>query len=307
MNEFDIIANFFRPLACKEALNLQDDAACFQPSPDHELVVTTDMMMESVHFLPNTPAYELGRKILAVNISDLAAMGATPCFYTLSIGLTKKQDAAWLQSFVNGLQAEQTEHQIALLGGDTIASPHSLTLSITAFGEVKKGMALRRSAAQENDNIYVSGRIGGGFLGLKALQENAPHAYHHAASRYTQPEARVELGKWLQQQAIRAAADCSDGLLADTRNIARASNLTAVIEAVQVPLWLPNEMVLEQLTGGDDYELIFTAPPIWKPVNPPVAVTKIGVMHRKKDENLVLLDKNGKTITPPQLGFSHEP
>ncbi len=264
----------FAPLSTAEAgaYGLRDDAASLTVPAGAELIVTKDMMAAGVHFFADDPAQTLGRKILRVNLSDLAAMGATPRAYALGLALPSEMPSGWLEEFAAGLASDQAQFGVTLIGGDTIRAPGALTLSLTAFGEVPQGRALRRSGARAGDDIYVSGSIGDAALGLLAAKGGlgmvAAAERSELVSRYRLPEPRTELGKRLIGRA-NAAIDVSDGLVADLGHVCAASRVGARIEADLVPLstaartaCAADPMLLSHvLSGGDDYELLFTAPP----------------------------------------------
>lgn len=272
--EFERIARLFAPLAAdfEGALGLTDDAALIRPAGGHDLVVTTDTIVSSVHYIGDEPPGLVARKLLRVNLSDLASMGATPLAYTLNIALPSSLEDAWLEAFVEGLAADQTEFEISLAGGDSVSTPGPVTLTITAFGEAPAGKALRRSGARPGDRVYVTGTVGDGALGLKArkgtLGALAAEHRDYLADRYGLPRPRVACGPRLIGIA-HAAIDVSDGLVADLAHIADISGVAAVVEAASVPLSSAAAAAIEQdpdlretvLTGGDDYELLFTAPP----------------------------------------------
>ncbi|MEL0105838.1 MAG: thiamine-phosphate kinase [Rhodospirillaceae bacterium] len=269
-DEFGLIAEYFAPLAKSPgALGLLDDGAILQLEPDQELVMTADMIVSGVHFLPSAQAEEIAIRLLAVNVSDLAAMGAAPIGYLLSVALTDEQDGNWLARFSKRLERDQQNYDMVLLGGDTVSTPGPLTLNVTAFGSVPKGQALQRSHAQPGDAIYVSGTIGDSALGLMALQNQLPDIGEGISTalieRFQNPQPRVALGQSLRGIA-GGVADISDGLLADLGHICKASNTGATLFAGEIPLSAAARTVLEKapnlidsvLSGGDDYELIFT-------------------------------------------------
>lgn len=272
--EFDLIMSHFAPLAAaaEGAYELRDDAASLRLPPGQELIVTKDMMAAGVHFRSNDPAETLGRKILRANLSDLAAMGATPRTYAMGLALPKELAPSWLEAFCAGLAEDQAQFGVTLIGGDTIRAPDGLILSLTAFGEVAQGCALRRSGARAGDEIYVSGTIGDAALGLLATEGQLPNAVaaDRAAliARYRLPEPRTELGKRLIGRAS-AAIDISDGLVADLGHVCAASGVGAQIVADMVPLsqaasaacHAAPSLLKRVLTGGDDYELLVSAPP----------------------------------------------
>ena len=235
-----------------------DDCALLRPDAGFDLAVTTDMLVEGRHFLPDAEARALGHKALAVNLSDLAAMGATPRWATLSIALPYV-DADWLERFSAGFYALAERHGVDLIGGDTTRSERR-TLSVTAIGEVPPGLALQRSGARENDDIWVSGELGGAALALVHPE------IAEAAKRLHCPEPRVELGERLRRLA-HAAIDVSDGLAGDLAHIAERSGVAATLEYEGIPrpaafrrLKSPELERNCVLSGGDDYELLFTAP-----------------------------------------------
>jgi thiamine-monophosphate kinase len=261
-NEFALIAKYFRPLAGPGALGLTDDAAVFVPPPGRELVVTADAMVAGVHFLPDDPADLIARKLLRTNLSDLAAMGATPLGYLLTTSLPRATPDAWIAAFAAGLAHDQAEFAITLLGGDTTSTPGPVTLSLTAIGHVAPGAALRRNGAHAGDLVYVTGTIGDGALGLLAAQGKLSDPTGFLAGRYRLPQPRLALGLRLAGIAS-ACMDISDGLVQDLGHICRASALAADIAATEVPLSAPARaaaMLERCLTGGDDYELLIAVP-----------------------------------------------
>ena len=271
--EFEIIARYFAPLASKApgAFGLLDDAAVIAPGPRHELVVKTDAIVEGIHFLAGDPADLVGRKALRVNLSDLAAKGAVPRAYLLNLLLPENVTENWIAGFACGLERDQEEYGVYLIGGDTNATPGPLSVAVTALGEIPTGQMLRRSGAGVNDRIYVTGTIGDAALGLAILQGTlpAPRAVDAAylTGRYQLPRPRVLLGPRLIGLAS-ATADISDGLVADLGHICDLSGVAAIVEAPSLPLsaaadaligTMP-ELLATMITGGDDYEILFTAP-----------------------------------------------
>lgn len=320
--EFERIATFFAPLAAgfPGALGLTDDAALIRPTDGCELVVTTDTMVAGVHYVGDEPADLVAQKLLRVNLSDLAAMGARPVAYTLNIALPSTLEDDWLERFTAGLAADQQRFGIALAGGDSVSTPGPVTLTITAFGEVAAGAALRRSGARAGDLVYVSGTIGDGALGLKILRGHvAGLAQAHKDAlieRYRRPQPRTACGPRLAGLA-HAAIDVSDGLAADLGHIAEVSGVAAVIEAASVPLSTAAAAALELdpdlrdaiLGGGDDYELLFTAPP---GAGGPIAslaaklclpLTAIGRIESGRGVRVV--DAGGATIALRVAGYTH--
>lgn len=254
------------------ALGIGDDAALLQPQTGLQLVVTADTLNSGVHFPPETPAADIGWKTLAVNLSDLAAMGAQPAWCTLALSLPNAEEA-WVDAFADGFFALADAHGIVLIGGDTTRGP--LSLSVTAMGQVTPGTALRRDAAQVGDDIWVSGTLGDAAIALRAWQggtldvrgsvEDAQ--VEHLRLRLARPTPRVALGRALVGLA-HAAVDVSDGLLADLGHICARSGVGARIDPACLPLSTAARARVGEthardaaLRGGDDYELCFTAPP----------------------------------------------
>ncbi len=261
--EFALIARHFRPLAGPGAFGLQDDVAVIAPPAGRDLVLTTDAMVAGVHFLPDDPSDLIGRKLLRVNLSDLAAKGAVPLGYLMTISAPRSTPDSFFAGFAAGLAKDQALFAIALLGGDTTATPGPLTLSLTAIGHVARGAMVRRAGAAVGDGIWVTGTIGDGALGLHVARGGLSDPTGHLLARYRLPRPRVGLAL---TGIASAAMDISDGLVQDLGHICRASGLAAEIEAARVPLsdparaagadWLP-----VCLTGGDDYELLMAVPP----------------------------------------------
>jgi thiamine-monophosphate kinase len=320
--EFERIATFFAPLTenMPGALGLRDDAAVLDLSPGCDLVVTTDTVVETVHFVGDEPADLVARKLLRVNLSDLASMGARPYAYTLNVAFPDKIDDAWLAGFVAGLASDQEEFGIALAGGDSVSTVGPVTLTITAFGEVASGTALRRTTAQAGDLVYVTGTIGDGALGLQVLGGGIiglGAAFEDAlVTRYRLPQPRLGVGRAISGIAS-AATDVSDGLVADLGHIADGSELAAVIDAEKVPLSdaaraavSSDPMRLETiLTGGDDYELVFAVPPTEVDrldaiaSEPAVALTPIGTFE--PGTGVRVRGTGGSDLDFQQAGYSH--
>jgi thiamine-monophosphate kinase len=258
VNEFELIRRYFERPAKRALLGVGDDCALLRPDAGLDLAVTTDMLIEGRHFLPDAAPGALGHKALAVNLSDLAAMGATPRWATLAIALPSVEPA-WLEAFAGGFHALAARYGVDLIGGDTTRG-EARAISVTAIGEVPPGLALERSGARPGDDIWVSGELGGAALAL-AHPEIEP-----AARRLHLPEPRVELGERLRRLA-HAAIDVSDGLAGDLAHIAERSQVSATVEYERIPrcaalaeLKAPELEKDCVLSGGDDYELLFTAP-----------------------------------------------
>ena len=315
-SEFELIAKYFTRPARTAALGVGDDCALVRPPAGLVLALTTDTLAEGTHFLPGAEPRRLGHKSLAVNLSDLAAMGADPRWFLLAIALPDV-DEAWLEAFAAGMFALAEAHAIELIGGDTTRGPRTIT--ITAIGTLPPGYALRRDAAQAGDDVWLSGSTGDAALGLAHLQGKialAPEAASRCVARLEQPAPRVALGQRLRGVAA-AAIDVSDGLLADLGHILERSKLAAEIDYEHLPrspdlracadAALADECLL---AGGDDYELVFTAAAdrraaveaAGRAAN--VAVTRIGRILAGATE-VRLLDRAGKPLRVEQPGFDH--
>ncbi|MFT8895532.1 MAG: thiamine-phosphate kinase [Acetobacter sp.] len=266
-DEFSFIRRHFRRLAGKDALNLTDDAAVFTPSPGKEMVIAADAMVEGVHFLPDDPPDTVGRKLLRANLSDMAAMGARPFGWLLTLACPKadsRYDDVWFEAFSDGLVEDQALFGVSLLGGDTTSTRGPLVLSLTILGDVAPGHALRRNGAQEGDGLWVTGTIGDGALGLLALQGKVADPTGWLAERYRLPRPRLGLDL---SGIAHAAMDVSDGLVQDVGHLARESGLGARLNVDSVPLSDAARSIVTDdaglalcLTGGDDYELLLAVP-----------------------------------------------
>jgi thiamine-monophosphate kinase len=273
-DEFELISRLFAPLATDPgALDLKDDAALVDCPPGHRLVMTADAIVAGVHFLPDDAPDLVARKLVRVNLSDLAAMGAEPKGLLLVAGFARDAGLAWMEQFAAGLASDCARYRVSLLGGDTVATPGPATFALTAIGIAETGKELRRSAARIGDQVWVSGTIGDGAFGLFAARGDAvglkPTDIAALTARYRLPEPRLEVGRALVGLA-HAAMDISDGLVGDLGHICDASGVGAVIDAERVPLSDAarnavaaglGQGLATALTGGDDYELLFTAPP----------------------------------------------
>lgn len=332
LDEFEIIRRFFAPLTRSEpgALGLTDDAAVLSMTPGCSLVVSTDTIIEGAHFLPSDTPADIAAKGLAVAFSDIAAMGAAATFYTLSLSLPRawesEQIERWLGIFAEELRVEQQAMGVALVGGDTVATPGPLALTFTVFGMIGAGRELRRSTARPGDLVYVSGTIGDSALGLSVLTgglDELDEVQREALSlRFRRPRPRLALGLHLSGVA-HAAADVSDGLVADLGHICDASGVGATIAVSRIPLSEPARAALRAnaarraqiLSGGDDYELVFTAPPeaaddiarIATEVD--LALTEIGRINQRKTPDggspVLVVDEDGRALDSTIGGFSH--
>ena len=257
--EFTRIAHF-RRLAAPGALGLQDDAAVFAPPPGRELVVSADAIVEGVHFLPDDPPGMVARKLLRVNLSDLAAMGAVPLHYLLTVSVPRGTPDDWFAAFAAGLAEDQAAFGVSLLGGDTTSTAGPISLSATVIGHVAPGSALRRVGARDGDGLWVTGTIGDGALGLLASRGEVADPDGFLAERYRLPRPRLGLAL---TGIVSAAMDVSDGLVQDAGHLARAAGLGVEIDAARVPLSGAARAAGRLklcLTGGDDYELLLAVP-----------------------------------------------
>lgn len=265
MGEFELIRRFFdRGPARRSPLGIGDDCALIAPREHGQIAVTSDVLVEGRHFFAGVAPADLGHKSLAVNLSDLASMGAEPFGFLLSVSLPSA-DEAWLGSFAEGLFAIADRHRCELLGGDTTAGP--MTISITAFGHVPAGAALRRDGAQPGDDLWVSGQIGGPAWAVgERYAGRGPALGPELVDRLDRPEPRIALGIELRHLAS-AAIDLSDGLLGDLGHILERSRVGAEVDESALPVSpelaavSPERAIEFALSGGDDYELLFCAPP----------------------------------------------
>ena len=322
MGEFELIRRHFRRDAVAQpgnvVLGVGDDCALLQPAPGHQLAISTDMLIEGRHFFADVDPEALGHKALAVNLSDLAAMGARPLGFTLALSLPQADDA-WLAAFARGMFALADAHACPLVGGDTTRGP--LNICITVFGEVMPGRALRRDAARVGDDIYVSGRTGEARLALEWLL-GTPWARAAVGTelpddlraRLERPTPRLALGQALAGVA-HAALDLSDGMTGDLGHILAASGVGADIALADLPVApalanLPDaERLTSLLSGGDDYELMFTAPVSARDAVQATAqasgttVTRIGKVTPAP--GLRMLDVTGQTVAHSTKSFDH--
>lgn len=317
MAEFDLIARIAARSGGRAdvPLGIGDDAALLLPPPGQQLVACCDTLNAGVHFPVDAAAADIGWKALAVNLSDLAAMGAAPAWALLSLALPEA-DAGFIEGFLDGFDALAAPTGIALVGGDTTHGPLSIT--VTALGFVPAGLALRRAGARVGDVVCVSGTLGDAAAALHLLQrqvEADTPAVHALRERLCRPQPRLALGLALRGKA-NAAIDVSDGLLADLGHIAHASNVGIELEASALPcsmhlatLYGASHVLHFQATGGDDYELAFTLPPERfealqsELVGQGVGITRIG--HVVAGSGVVLRDAQGTTLHFERQGWEH--
>lgn len=322
MGEFDLIDRFFKRPVQRNALGIGDDCALLAPAAGMQLAVSSDMLVEGRHFLPTVDPLKLGHKALAVNLSDLAACGARPLAFTLALSMPTA-DAAWLEPFSRGLLALADEQGCELVGGDTTRGP--LNICVTVFGEVPAGQALLRSGARAGDDLYASGTLGDARLALEVFRGTLSvpgEVFDAARARMEQPTPRVALGQALRGIAT-AAIDVSDGLLGDLGHVLRQSAVGAAVDtSIAIDLLACRgqlarataqfgiEAQLEYvLAGGDDYELVFTAPAAQREAVQAAAqraatrVTRIGRIEAQP--GLRLLDAQGRLLDRRYGSFDH--
>lgn len=321
--EFELIARYFAPLAARSAgaFGLEDDAALYQPEPGRDLVLTKDAIAAGVHFLPSDPYDLVAQKLMRVNLSDLAAKGAVPRGYLLALAWPETVTDGDVALFAEGLAKDQDIFGIGLLGGDTVKSLGPAVFSLTAIGDVARGGMVRRSGARAGDAIFVTGTLGDAALGLKAAQGELEISslLHRRAliQRYRLPQPRVSIGTGLSG-AASAGIDISDGLASDLTHLCEASNLRGRIVQSALPLSEAARHVLKKdaglwpsiLSGGDDYELLFTAGDEAAPRlemlarGSGVPITRIGYVEEGAPE-VLMEDLQGKTAALEAGGYTH--
>lgn len=310
--EFSLISRYFRPLAGPGSLDLRDDAALLHPPTGRVLVLTADAMVAGVHFLPDDPPDLVGRKLLRVNLSDLAAKGATPLGYLVTLSAPAGTPESWFAGFAAGLAADQAQYGVFLLGGDTTSTPGPVSLSLTLIGHVAPDLTVHRSGARPGDQVWVSGTIGDGALGLAVAQGRLADPSGHLLRRYRLPEPRIGLALG----GIAAASmDVSDGLAQDLGHLCRESGVGATLRAADVPLsdaaraagpaWLQTI-----LAGGDDYEVLMAVPPVkaaalqLAAASAGMRVTCIGDFH-SGPPGVMVLGLQGEPLALGRTGWSH--
>ncbi|MGB7258403.1 MAG: thiamine-phosphate kinase [Pseudolabrys sp.] len=316
-----LIARFFKPLAkAPGALALSDDAAFIKPPAGCDLVLTTDAIVGGVHFFDDDPPDAVAQKSLRVNLSDLAAKGAKPLGFLLSLALPESAGDDWLTSFAKGLKADADQFACPLFGGDTVRTPGPVTISVAMFGSVPDGRMVRRAGAKPGDRVMVTGTIGDAALGMQLRKGStlklAPAQREHLLSRYLLPQPRSKLADAIREHAS-AAMDVSDGLAGDLGKLARVSGVAAEIAVAKIPLSEAAKAALQSdsalmetiLTGGDDYEIVCTARPGHvAPLRAAaeaagVELTEIGVISAGAGARFVGAD--GKALAFKHASFSH--
>lgn len=317
LSEFYIIDNYFNRRRAKRddvILGIGDDAAILSVPPGRQLVIAIDTLVAGVHFPLNTPAEDIGYKALAVNLSDLAAMGAEPAWFTLALTLPEANND-WLSDFATGLFVLADEYRLQLVGGDTTQGP--LTISVQVAGYVPTGKALLRGGARNGDLIYVTGVLGDAALGLRCLQQPDEYPLDHAAvNRLNRPQPRLAIGQAIRDIAS-ACIDISDGLLADLGHLLAASGAGANIDRQAIPLSGKLRSLCSKdeknyalaLAGGDDYELCFCVPPRKIPAMDSIVeqagirISQIGIIE--KEPGIRLHHANQPCTIDTHLGYEH--
>ncbi|EJW20354.1 hypothetical protein IMCC14465_18830 [alpha proteobacterium IMCC14465] len=314
-NEFDLIRKYFAPLAEAEgAFGLQDDAALYSPTHGYDLVLTTDTIIEGVHYLPDTPPEKIAAKLFGVNVSDLTAKGATPKVCLLNFAPHQNVTEGWIAAFADQVGVALKTYNISLLGGDTVAAPDKAMFGLTLIGEVATGCMVQRAGAKSGEDVFVTGTIGHGYIGLEDAKAGRSSLCRDLFE-HPQPPLAFALAA---APYISSAVDVSDGLAADLGHICKASgcgmalNISAIPFADEDPMYL-----MAQLNGGDDYQLAFTAASenydalMQVAVDHGIQLVKIG--HVVDGKELILLDSDGAALKQPFSdlsengfsGFSH--
>lgn len=313
--EFEFIDKYLAPLAGPEGLSLKDDASCIASPVGFDLVVTKDVLNEGIHFRSDDPINSVAHKALAVNVSDCVSKGARPTYYWIGLSLPKNTDETWMSGFAEGLKHAQARYGCSLSGGDTTRTNGPLSISLTLIGLVDTGKMLKRSGARPGDGIYVTGCLGDAAIGLECVRKNMTGT-EQLVSAFQKPHPPLEFGIQLPGLAT-AAADISDGLIADCGHIARESGVSMRIAQDQIPV---SEEALGVLgdnpeywpkiwSGGDDYQIIFTAPVNTENEFEEISkqcktlVTKIGEVTTGSD--VQLLDHQGQIVQVTSGGYEH--
>lgn len=319
--EDKLIARYFGPLATDPgALGLSDDAAFIKPPPGTEMVLKTDAIVGGIHFFPEDPAAAVAQKALRVNLSDLAAKGARPLGFLVTLALPKEIGEDWLSSFASGLREDIATYKCPLFGGDTVRSPGPIMVSVATFGAVPEGRMVKRSGAKAGDHVFVTGTIGDAALGLR-LRQGASWPLdetqrEHLKSRYLLPRPRNALAQAVLDNAS-GSMDVSDGLAGDLAKLCRVSKVAAEIDVSKVPLSDAAKAAIAHdasliepaLSGGDDYEILCTVPPAnidrfrVAAMIAKTAITDIGTIGA--GEGAVFRAASGETMAFARASFSH--
>ena len=277
MNEFDYIEKCFKPLTSHIAMGLKDDAAIFKQKLNHDLIISTDTLAEGIHFFGHENPKDIAKKCLRVNLSDMAAMGAKPIFYNLSVSLPKNKAKYFIPKFAKGLHEDQEFFGLKLIGGDLTSGLNDINITITIFGETLNQKSVSRSGAKPGDLLFVSGVLGLSKIGLDNFYSSSK-VFSSAKKKYLVPQPRVELGLTLNKIA-NSMIDISDGLIQDAHHLAKNSNLSIVLDIDKIPLPyiknLKKDCLLDAaLYGGDDYELLFSCKPAYEKILKKISIEK---------------------------------
>lgn len=311
MDEFDFIKKYFQPLTSSIGRKLQDDAAVYRPEANKEIVITTDSLVEGIHFFGSENPKHIAQKALRVNLSDIASMGAVPLFYNLAINIPKKNIKLFLPKFVEGLKADQETFNIQLIGGDLTSSRKDIHITVTMFGHIPFGEAVGRNTAKDKDDLYVTGKLGLSKIGLENFFSKSI-LFNEAKKKYLLPNPRVKVGILLRK-IVNSMIDISDGLVQDSSHLAFNSGLCLEIDLNSLPISFcypisQHVMVDYALYGGDDYELLFSCNPnkidLIKQLSleTNIEFTKIGKFYKCLKPSLRF--KDSKTI-PKKLSYNH--
>ena len=311
MDEFDYIKKYFKPLTNHIARGLIDDAAVYKPLLNHEIVITTDSLVEGVHFFGSESPIDIAKKALRVNLSDIASMGAVPLFYNLALNIPKDKVEYFISDFAQGLKEDQEKYKIKLIGGDLTSSLKNIHITISMFGHLPFGEAVSRSNARAGDFLYVTGKLGLSKIGLENFFSK-PSLFIEAKKRYLLPEPRVETGIFLRKIAS-SMIDVSDGLVQDSLHLALNSGLSLEIDINSLPLPIcslleHNDIIDYALYGGDDYELLFSCNPEDQDevknlsLKQEINITKIGIFYKSKSHELKF---KGTKKKPKNISFKH--
>ncbi len=310
MNEFGYIEKYFKPLTNEIGGGLRNDAAIFNQRSGYDLIISTDTLVEGIHFFGNENPSDIAKKSLRVNLSDIAAMGAKPVFYNLALSIPKEKVSIFIPKFAKGLEEDQKIFDLKLIGGDLSSSLKNINITITIFGETKSGNAICRSSSKLGDYLYVSGILGLSKIGLDNFNLNYKE-FELAKNKYLFPEPRIELGNSLKNIA-NSMIDISDGLVQDAIHLAKNSNLSIELDLDMIPLpkieTINKKKILNSaLYGGDDYELLFSCNPCHKKFLKSLSskiklkLTKIGEFKKYKDGYLNFKNNSSK----PKKSFMH--
>ena len=311
MDEFDFIKKYFQPLTSSIGRKLQDDAAVYRPEANKEIVITTDSLVEGIHFFGSENPKHIAQKALRVNLSDIASMGAVPLFYNLAINIPKKNVKLFLPKFVEGLKADQETFNIQLIGGDLTSSRKDIHITVTMFGHIPFGEAVGRNTAKDKDDLYVTGKLGLSKIGLENFFSKSI-LFNEAKKKYLLPNPRVKVGILLRK-IVNSMIDISDGLVQDSSHLAFNSGLCLEIDLNSLPISFcypisQHVMIDYALYGGDDYELLFSCNPnkidLIKQLSleTNIEFTKIGKFYKCLKPSLRFKDSN---IIPKKLSYNH--